>query len=61
MIVRLGETKTGTRRQVDEHVERHLPTILIAQVILDLSHDKNGLLWPYSQRDFRDQFRRLCQ
>ena len=61
MIVRLGETKTGTRRQVDENVVvRHVPTILIAQTVLDLAGSRNDFVWPLPQRDFRQQFKHLC-
>lgn len=62
MVVRLGETKTGLRRQVDENViVRHAPSILIAQTVQELSFSRNELVWPLSKAEFRNQFRHLVK
>ena len=60
MVVRLGETKTGLRRQIDENVIiRHAPTILIAQTVQELAASRHELVWPLSKAEFRGQFRQL--
>ena len=60
MVVRLGETKTGIRRQVDENVViYHLPTVLIARTACDLAPSKQDLVWPRSRSEFRSAFKRL--
>ena len=62
MVVRLGETKTGVRRQVDENVvTTHGPTILIARTVSDIVSSRNEKIWPNSSAEFRTAFKRLQQ
>ena len=47
MIVRLGETKTGIRRQVDRNaVIQRGPTVLIGETLLGFPHSSGDNVWP---------------
>ena len=60
MIVRLGDTKTGLRRQVDENVIiTDAPTRLIAQTLFDIGVSRHELVWPESKAHFRQAFKKL--
>lgn len=61
LVVQLGYTKTGLRRQQDENVViHHRPTILLAESVLERRLSRNGLgrlLYTRGSVKFRKQFR----
>lgn len=62
MIVRLGDTKTGLRRQVDENVIiDHVPTMMIARTLFDIGVSRHEHVWGESKEQFREGFRQLLK
>ena len=62
LVVRLGDTKTGVRRQVDENVVvQHPGTVAICRTVLELFGRTQSKLWNRSTPDFKTQFKLLLK